>query len=59
MAGKLKMGLKLLSRHGRTRGVQLGRTVEATNAWEPGVFNAFWERLGLRLDGQLGDGIEV
>lgn len=57
MAGELEMGLELLGRHLGAGGVQLGGAVEAADSRQPGELNAVGE--GLRLDGQLGDRVEV
>lgn len=57
MPGELEMLLKLLGRHLRAGGVELGGAVEAADAGEPGELDAVGEGLG--LDGQLGDGVEV
>lgn len=36
------MSLELLGRHLGARRVELSQAVQASNSWEPGVFDAFW-----------------
>lgn len=57
MPGKLQMGLELLRRHVRPRGVELRGAVETADSRQPRVLDAFGQ--GLALDGQFGVRIKV
>lgn len=52
-----EVSLKLLGRHIRAGGVELGQAIETSDPREPCVLDPVWERLC--LDGQLCDGVEV